>query len=90
MKKLPVLALAGGLALSGAITTTASAALQRYVGTAWTTVGSVQFTNGLGNGYVRSTTTPGRVSYRYYVPTATVAGGTYLAAYSPTFVLTTT
>ncbi|MGC4937575.1 hypothetical protein [Kribbella sp. DT2] len=66
-----------------------TATLQRYVGTAWTTVGSVQFTNGLGDGYVRSTT-PGRVSYRYYVPTATVAGGTYQAAYSPTFVLTTT
>ncbi|GAB2554833.1 hypothetical protein [Kribbella endophytica] len=66
-----------------------TATLQRYVGSAWTTVGPVQFTNGLGDGYVRSTT-PGRVSYRYYVPTATIAGGTYHAAYSPTFVLTTT
>jgi hypothetical protein len=66
-----------------------TATLQRYVGSAWTTVGPVQFTNGLGNGYVRSTT-PGRVSYRYYVPAATIAGGTYQAAYSPTFVLTTT
>jgi hypothetical protein len=66
-----------------------TATLQRYVGTTWTTVGPVQFTNGLGDGYVRSTT-PGRVSYRYYVPTAIIAGGTYQAAYSPTFVLTTT
>jgi hypothetical protein len=66
-----------------------TATLQRYVGTAWTTVGSVQFTNGLGEGFVRSTTA-GRVSYRYYVPTATISGGTYQAAYSPTFVLTTT
>ncbi|GAA1556403.1 hypothetical protein [Kribbella lupini] len=66
-----------------------TATLQRYVGSAWTTVGPVQFTNGLGDGYVRSTT-PGSVSYRYYVPTATISGGTYHAAYSPNFVLTTT
>ncbi|WP_432942770.1 hypothetical protein ACQPXM_37690 [Kribbella sp. CA-253562] len=66
-----------------------TAILQRYSGTAWTTVGPVSFTNGIGSGYVRSTT-PSRISYRYYVPTATVAGGTYHAAYSPTFVLTTT
>ncbi|ONI68407.1 hypothetical protein BWI15_36045 [Kribbella sp. ALI-6-A] len=66
-----------------------TAVLQRYSGTAWTTVGPVGFTSGIGNGYVRSTA-PGRVSYRYYVPTATVGGGTYHAAYSSIFVLTTT
>jgi hypothetical protein len=68
------------------VTTTAT--LQRWTGTTWTTVGPVKVTNGRGIGQVR-TTTPGRTSYRYYVPTCTYGGLRFAAAYTPTFVLTT-
>lgn len=64
------------------------AILQRWNGKTWITVGSVAIANGMGVGYVRSTT-PGRVAYRYYVPSATLKGLSYAAAYSRTFVLTT-
>jgi hypothetical protein len=62
-----------------------TATLQRWNGTAWTTVGPVAVKNGTGKGYIIAPKA-GRTAYRYYVP-ATLYGGTrFAAAYTNTFV----
>ncbi|TWD79840.1 hypothetical protein FB561_0906 [Kribbella amoyensis] len=65
------------------------ARLERWNGKTWTLVGPVPIANGLGFGYIRGAT-PGRVAYRYYIPAGTLNGQWFAAAYSTTFVLTTT
>jgi hypothetical protein len=63
--------------------------LQRWSGTTWVHVKDVLINSGFARGQFVSTT-PGRVAYRYYVPTTTVNGLPVAAVYSPNFVLTTT
>ncbi|WP_133797853.1 hypothetical protein [Kribbella caucasensis] len=49
------------------------ARLERWNGKTWTLVGPVPIANGYGWGYIRGTT-PGRVAYRYYVPSGYTSG----------------
>jgi hypothetical protein len=63
--------------------------LQKWNGTTWVHVKDVLINAGRASGQVVSTT-PGRVSYRYYVPNITYNGLLVAAAYTPNFVLTTT
>ncbi|GAB2554826.1 hypothetical protein [Kribbella endophytica] len=63
--------------------------LQRWNGKTWVHVKDVLITTGFARGQFVSTT-PGRVAYRYYVPSTTANGLFVAAAYSPNFVLTTT
>jgi hypothetical protein len=63
-----------------------TAALRRWNGKAWTTVGPVQVRNGRGTGAVVPAR-PGRVAYRYCLPTSTFRGLRVEAAYTPNFVV---
>jgi hypothetical protein len=62
--------------------------LQRWDGTAWRNLKSVQLTGGVGN-YTFTATQRGRVAYRFLVPAFTYAGRPLSWQVSPTFVLTT-
>ncbi|MEU0089835.1 hypothetical protein [Kribbella sp. NPDC006257] len=62
--------------------------LQRWDGTAWRDLKSVQLTDGVGN-YTFTATQRGRVAYRFLVPAFTYAGRPLSWQVSPNFVLTT-
>lgn len=62
--------------------------LQRWTGKAWSTVGYVRTESGRARGFVKGAA-PGRVTYRYYLPSVVLNGYHYAAAYSANFVLTT-
>ncbi len=62
--------------------------LQRWDGTAWRNLKSVQLTGGVGN-YTFTAVQRGRVAYRFLVPAFTYAGRPLGWQVSPNFVLTT-
>jgi hypothetical protein len=68
---------------------TGKVSLQRWNGKTWIVVRDVAITNGRAVGTFPARQ-PGRVAYRYYVPSRTFNGLFVAATYSPNFVLTTT
>ncbi|GAA1556375.1 hypothetical protein [Kribbella lupini] len=72
-----------GVYVYPALNTTAQ--LQRWTGTAWSTVGPVTVKAGTGYGSVLATK-PGRTAYRFYVPVSRTGGTWFAAAYTNTFV----
>ena len=62
--------------------------LERWNGKTWTTVGPVQVDDGNGYAYLKGVT-PGRVAYRYYIPSGWIKGMWYAAKYTPNFFVTT-